>query len=117
MSVFMPNAVYQVKARKLLDTYDKLKDILVSYFEKGHPNNFAVKKAQEFARYVLPQNMQCELYHSISLVTALRYINACKNQVGVSGVVEEATIFGQQLRKLLIDYKPQLEEYIADAET
>jgi hypothetical protein len=34
-----------------------------------------------------------------------------------SGVVEEATIFGQQLRKLLIDYKPKLEEYIIDAET
>ena len=38
----------------------------------------AKKRAQEFARYLLPVGMNAHLYHTVNVITALRYINAVK---------------------------------------
>jgi flavin-dependent thymidylate synthase len=61
--------------------YEKLIDELTPKIESVLPKfkkKEAKKKAQEFARYLLPLGMNAHLYHTINVITALRYINAAK---------------------------------------
>jgi len=61
--------------------YEKLIEVLTPEIEKVLPKfkkNEAKKRAQEFARYLLPLGMNAHLYHTINVITALRYINGVK---------------------------------------
>jgi flavin-dependent thymidylate synthase len=54
---------------------EKLEPIMKNKLPKFQKHN-AKKKAQEMARYLLPVGMKAHLYHTINVVTALRYLNA-----------------------------------------
>lgn len=59
--------------------YEKMIELLEPVMKKLLPKfkqKESTKKAQEFARYLLPQGMNAYLYHTINLVTALRYIGS-----------------------------------------
>jgi len=59
----------------------------------------ATKKAQEFARYLLPLGMNAHLYHTINVVTALRYIVAIKS---IPEAKDEADDFANQLEREML---------------
>ena len=59
----------------------------------------ATKKAQEFARYLLPLGMNAHLYHTINVVTALRYIAAIKS---IPEAKDEAKDFVNQLEREML---------------
>jgi flavin-dependent thymidylate synthase len=54
---------------------EKLEPIMKAKLPKFQQHN-TKKKAQEMARYLLPVGMKAHLYHTINVVTALRYLNA-----------------------------------------
>ncbi len=67
---------------KMFNYYEILIEKLTPEIEKNLPKfkkKESTKKAQEFARYLLPMGMNAHLYHTINVVTALRYINAAKS--------------------------------------
>ena len=66
---------------KMFFYYEELIEKLTPEIEKTLPKfkkKEAKKRAQEFARYLLPQGMNAHLYHTINVITALRYIAAAK---------------------------------------
>jgi len=73
--------LWQEYYQKMFDYYEKLIDLLTPKIEKILPKfqkKSAKKKAQEFARYLLPVGMNAHLYHTINVITALRYIAVVK---------------------------------------
>ena len=62
---------YEILIEKLTP---EIKKVLPKFKQKE-----AAKKAQEFARYLLPLGMNAHLYHTVNAVTALRYITAVKS--------------------------------------
>jgi hypothetical protein len=72
--------------------------------------HIANKKAQEMARYLLPVGMKAHLYHTINIITALRYINVAKF---LPEAVEEAEEFVELLEKEMLkidkDLKPLID--------
>ncbi len=99
---------------KAFEFYELLTEKLKTKFEEILPKfkkKDAVKKAQEFARYVLPQGMGAYLYHTINLTVVLRYVAFSKVLPEVRGEAAEfaALLEGELLRidpslKPLIDY-------------
>jgi len=70
------------------------------------------KRAQEFARYLLPMGTTAHLYHTINLLTALRYIG------GVKAIPEgetEAREFAEKLEKILLQIDPSIAPLIEEA--
>lgn len=95
--------------------YERLTDGLKGVFEEILPKfkkKEATKKAQEFARYVLPQGMGAYLYHTINLTVALRYIAAAKSLPEARAEGEE---FAGKLSKELLAIDPSLEPLILHA--
>ena len=74
-------------------------------FQKGIAN----KKAQEMARYLLPVGMKAHLYHTINVITALRYINVAKV---LPEAKEEATEFIKLLEKEMLKIDENLKPLI-----
>jgi flavin-dependent thymidylate synthase len=67
---------YYKKMFKYYDEFcEKLEPIMKEKLPKFQKKN-AKKKAQEMARYLLPIGMKAHLYHTINVITALRYLNA-----------------------------------------
>ncbi|MGB5964966.1 MAG: FAD-dependent thymidylate synthase [Sulfurimonadaceae bacterium] len=74
-------AEWEAYYNKRYEDYEKLREIL-------EPDVYAVvpkfrrkdsmKKAQEMARYVLPGGMSAYLYHTVNIITLLRYIAVAK---------------------------------------
>ena len=90
-------AKWQNYYEKMFNYYEKSIVSLTPKIEKILPKfkkREATKKAQEFARYLLPMGMNAHLYHTINLITALRYINAIK-------VIPEAKDEAQEFIDLL----------------
>ena len=88
--------------KKLFNYYEILIDKLTPEIEKILPKfkkKEAVKKAQEFARYLLPLGMNAHLYHTINVITALRYISAVKS---IPEAKEEAVEFITQIEREMI---------------
>lgn len=60
-----------------IESYKKLSEILIPVIEKFSKNDLSrmkmKRKAMEFARYVLPLGTYTSLYHTISLITLVRY--------------------------------------------
>ena len=88
--------------KKMFFYYEKLIEKLIPEIEKILPKfkkKEANKKAQEFARYLLPMGMNAHLYHTINVITALRYIAAVKS---IPEAKNEADEFINQLEREML---------------
>jgi len=93
---------------KVFENYELLVEKLKVKFEEILPKfkkKEAIKKAQEFARYVLPQGMGAYLYHTVNLTVALRYIALAKELPETRGEAQE---FVTQLGDALLEIDPSL---------
>jgi flavin-dependent thymidylate synthase len=96
--------------------YEELIKKLTPEIEKILPKfkkNEAKKRAQEFARYLLPMGMNAHLYHTINVITALRYINAAKV---IPEAQSEAKEFISQLKREMLKIDEDLAPLIEFAE-
>jgi len=83
----------------------KIEEILPKFKKKE-----AKKRAQEFARYLLPQGMNAHLYHTINVITALRYIAAAKVMPEAkSEAIEFVTKLEEEMLRIDEDLKPLIE--------
>jgi len=97
--------------------YERLAEELKAKFEEILPKfkkKDAVKKAQEFARYVLPQGMGAYLYHTVNLTVALRYIALAKV---LPEAKEEAMQFAALLEEELLRIDSSLKPLIEQAKS
>jgi len=109
-------AKWQEYYKKMFMFYEKLIEKLTPVIEKILPKfkkKEAVKKAQEFARYLLPVGMNAHLYHTINVITALRYINTASL---VPEASNEAKEFAEFLKKEMIKIDENLAPLIEFAE-
>ncbi len=99
----------------IFDGYEKLIALLEPIVKAVLPKfkqKESIKKAQELARYVLPQGMSAYLYHTVNLVTALRYIGAAK---AVPECRNEALEFANKLEAELLAIDASLAPLIENA--
>lgn len=99
---------------KTYEAYFTLTEKLTSYFEKSENKvvaKAANKKAMELARYVLPQAVKAHLYHSINLITALRYIKAAEI---IPEAETEAKELAEILKEKIIEIEPSYSSLIED---
>jgi len=104
--------LWQEYYQKMFDYYEKLIDLLTPEIEKILPKfqkKSAKKKAQEFARYLLPLGMNAHLYHTINVITALRYIAAIKC---IPEAKNEAKEFAGLLEKEMLKIDENLKDLI-----
>ena len=93
---------WQKYYEKMFKYYELLIDNLTPEIEKVLPKfkkKEAKKRAQEFARYLLPMGMNAHLYHSVNVITALRYISAVKS---IPEAKDEAKDFINQLEREML---------------
>ena len=101
---------------KMFIYYEMLIEKLTPEIEKVLPKfkkKESVKKAQEFARYLLPLGMNAHLYHTINIITALRYINAAKV---IPEAKDEAQEFVRELKEEMLKIDENLAPLIEFAE-
>ncbi|MDX1295339.1 MAG: FAD-dependent thymidylate synthase, partial [Sulfurimonadaceae bacterium] len=104
-------AFYQAR----FDDYEKLIEILHPDVVKVVPKfrqKDTMKKAQEMARYVLPGGMSAYLYHTVNIITLLRYIAVAKTMPESRG---EAMAFADQVAEKLIALDASLEPLVEHA--
>lgn len=97
------NDFLQSYYQKSFDTYTLLKEKLTKIYELSSNKieaGIAEKKAMENARYVLPQSVKANLYHTINSITALRYIASAYI---LPEADEEAKEFSLFLENILIE--------------
>ncbi len=94
---------------KLIEELTPKIELVLPKFKKKE----AKKRAQEFARYLLPLGMNAHLYHSINVITALRYINAAKI---IPEAKNEANEFVSKLKEEMIRIDKNLKSLIEFAE-
>ncbi len=99
--------------RARFDDYEKLIDVLLPDVEAVVPKfrrKDSRKKAQEMARYVLPGGMSAYLYHTVNIVTLLRYIAVAKAMPECRGEAERfADILAEKLIGLDASMAPLVE--------
>jgi thymidylate synthase ThyX len=88
-NVYIPNAnnienlnLWQDFYNKKFSEYYQLNDILMPIISKKLPKfkqKEVPKKAGEIARYIFPIGLTAYLYHTVNLLTVLRYINVAKS--------------------------------------
>jgi flavin-dependent thymidylate synthase len=101
---------------KMFFYYETLIEKLTPVIEKILPKfkkKEAQKKAQEFARYLLPMGMNAHLYHTVNVITALRYINAVKV---IPEAKDEAFEFISQLKREMLKIDEDLAPLIEFAQ-
>ncbi len=88
---------------------EKLEPIMKEKLPKFQ-KHIANKKAQEMARYLLPVGMKAHLYHTINVITALRYINVAsflpESKTEAKEFVE---LLEKEILKIDKDLKPLIE--------
>ena len=97
---------------KMFNFYEDFIDKLTPIFEEILPKfqkKSAKKKAQEMARYMLPVGMKAHLYHTINVVTALRYLNVIK---ALPESQNEAKKFGELLESEMLKIDGELKPLI-----
>ena len=100
---------YYQKMFKFYEEFcEKLEPIMRDKLPKFQ-KHIANKKAQEMARYLLPVGMKAHLYHTINIITALRYINVAKF---LPEAVEEAEEFVELLEKEMLKIDKNLKPLI-----
>ena len=105
-------AYYQAR----FEDYEKLIDILYPDVEAVVPKfrrKDTGKKAQEMARYVLPGGMSAYLYHTVNIITLLRYIAVAKTMPEIQ---KEAIAFADQLATKLVELDASLEPLVRHAQ-
>ncbi|WP_345976051.1 FAD-dependent thymidylate synthase [Sulfurimonas sp. HSL3-7] len=106
-------AEWEAYYQKRFEDYEKLIEIL-------HPDVLEVvpkfrrkdsmKKAQEMARYVLPGGMSAYLYHTVNIITLLRYIAVAKAMPECRAEAEEfADLLAENLVKIDASLRPLVE--------
>ncbi|GAX86746.1 conserved hypothetical protein [Lebetimonas natsushimae] len=101
---------------EMFSYYEDLIEKLIPIIEKILPKfqkKSAKKKAQEFARYLLPMGMNAHLYHTVNVITALRYITAAKV---IPEAKNEAKEFIKQLKEQMLEIDEELRPLIEFAE-
>ncbi|WP_457560780.1 FAD-dependent thymidylate synthase [Caminibacter sp.] len=101
---------------KMFSFYEEMIEKLTPVIEEVLPKfkkKEAVKKAQEFARYLLPLGMNAHLYHTINVITALRYINAAK---ALPEARDEGLEFVEKLKEEMLKIDEDLAPLIEFAE-
>lgn len=101
--------------RRCFDDYEALIGILLPDVEAVVPKfrrKDSRKKAQEMARYVLPGGMSAYLYHTVNIVTLLRYIAAAK---AMPECREEALEFADILSNYLVGLDPSMAPLVEHA--
>jgi flavin-dependent thymidylate synthase len=117
---FIPKNINKNKATelfsKIYDNYIKLTNMLEEIYKKDENpvvRKLANKKAMEMARYILPQSTKTHLYHSINLITALRYIAGINL---LEECDEEAELFKSKLKEKLLEIDEDFAILIEEAE-
>lgn len=91
---------------ELINNYNSLIDIFEDIY-KGSNNpvevNIARKKAMENARYILPQSIFANLYHTINLSTLLRYF-AISTASNIEGSQELFEIINKMVLEVVMIY-------------
>ena len=106
-------AEWEVYYSACFEDYEKLIELL-------HPDVLAIvpkfrrkdsmKKAQEMARYVLPGGMSAYLYHTVNIITLLRYIAVAKSMPeSQKEAVEFADLLADKLTTLDESLRPLVE--------
>ena len=114
---YIPKGANQTKwseyYQKMFKFYEEFCESLEPIMRDKLPKfqkHIANKKAQEMARYLLPVGMKAHLYHTINIITALRYINVAKF---LPEAVDEASEFVELLEKEMLkidkDLKPLID--------
>lgn len=105
---------YNSLCSSLKDAVDEL------YSERfpGRANSNTVSNAkrrlvQEVARYVLPISLKTDLYHTISLITLIRYYRYCHH----FDTRSEITAIVQEMKSLVVKLDPSLEQFFTRSET
>ena len=116
---YMPvkNEEWENYYNKMFEYYEKFCEILTPIMEEKLPKfqkHIAKKKAQEMARYVLPVGMKAHLYHTINVITALRYISVAKY---LPEAKDEAIEFVNLLEKEMLKIDENLKPLIEFAKT
>jgi len=93
--------------------YEKLRELLTPAVEAVVPKfrkKDSVKKAQEMARYVLSSGASAYLYHTVNIITILRYISVAKSLPECRDeAMEFAEILSQKLLELDSSLAPLIE--------
>lgn len=93
--------------------YERLSELLFKDVEAVVPKfrrKDTGKKAQEMARYVLPGGISAYLYHTVNIITLLRYIAVAKVMPESKNEAEEfADILAKKLIELDEDLRPLVE--------
>ncbi len=91
---------------ELINILEKPLENILPKFKKGEKS----KKAQEIARYVLPVGTEAYLYHTVNILTILRYISAAPYLPEARAeAIEFADILARKLIELDISLKPLVE--------
>jgi len=103
------NKYYQ----KMFAFYEKFSEKLEPIMKEKLPKfqkHIANKKAGEMARYLLPVGMKAHLYHTINVITALRYINVAQFlPESREEALEFVTKLEREMLKIDKDLKPLIE--------
>jgi len=97
---------------KRFSDYQKLTKLLTNPIRESLPKfrkKDAEKKAQEIARYVLPQGTEAYLYHTVNILTILRYISTA---LSLPEIQDEARNFAEILEKNLLNLDVNLKPLI-----
>lgn len=101
---------------EMFSYYESLIEKLTPVIEKVLPKfqkKSAKKKAQEFARYLLPMGINAHLYHTVNVITALRYITAAKV---IPEAKDESKEFVRQIKEQMLKIDENLAPLIEFAE-
>ena len=91
--------------RKLIELLENpIREVLPKFRKKD-----AIKKAQEVARYILPQGTEAYLYHTVNILTILRYISV---SLSLPEIKDEAKEFAEILEKNLLEVDQNLKPLI-----
>ena len=102
--------------RARFEDYEKLIDLLYGDVEAVVPKfrrKDTGKKAQEMARYVLPGGMSAYLYHTVNIITLLRYIAVAKTMPECR---TEAERFADTVASKLIELDASLQPLVEHAQ-
>jgi len=98
----------------LINKYKKISDLLIVDFEKSSnpvERKLAKKKAMENARYILPQSVKANMYHTINLSTLLRYH---EGKSLVKDCQEEIVEIVENMVNLVLEEYPELKSLFSN---
>jgi len=107
---------WQEYYKQQFNDYEELIELLMDDASAQTPKfrqKDVVKKAQEMARYVLPGGMSAYLYHTVNVITLLRYIAVAQT---LEESADEAKEFADIISKKLIELDSSLKPLVEHAQ-